>query len=129
MPGQLVRDYESYKLFEKEKISTATTTTGDAVEVLFPGMVRIELAVSEFTGTNPTLDVEVQASDDDSFSSPVSLGRFTRVTSSNDEQSHWINAYSNYRFMRAVAVTGGTSPEVTITVELHPPHQDRTPGN
>lgn len=128
MPGQLVRDAKSHKLIDDATLTT--TTTGTAVDVQFPGMVRIEAAVGAFTGTTPTLDIEIQSSNDSTFATGVvSHGRFARITDANDERSHWLNAYCNNRYMRAVATVGGTTPSVDVTVEVHPPHQDRTPSN
>lgn len=130
MPGQIVTDAQAPKLFNAEAISSATTTTGDAVDVQYPKWVRLEAAVGTLGGTTPTLDIEVEESSTSDFSSDVvSLGRFEQLTTANDNGSVWLNAYVNRRYLRAVAISGGTSPTATLTVTVHPPHQNRATAN
>ena len=70
-------------------------------------------------GTNPTLDVKLQESSDDSTWSDISGATFTQVTDAASSQKISINTNDVKRYLRAVGTIGGTSsPAFTYAVEL-----------
>lgn len=84
------------------------------------------LDIGNVTGTNPTLDLKLQESDDDGVSDP-----FTDV---NDFRTGGVAAFAQQvagqglfsltfkrskRFVRAFATIGGTTPSFTFSVTLH----------
>lgn len=116
MAGTYTHDSTVAKLVNGTLTSTAT---GSAVQVDRPGAVRFLLTTGTVTGTSPTLDVEIQASDSATFASGnVSLGKFAQVTASS--ASRTLQAYTQKRYVRAVSTVAGTTPSfgsVSVTVE------------
>lgn len=62
------------------------------------------------SGTNPTLDVKLQESSDNSTFTDISGKAFTQVTDSASLQKLTINTNDTERYVRAVVDVGGTSP-------------------
>ena len=70
-------------------------------------------------GTDPTLDVKLQESSDDSTYTDISGATFTQVTNAASSQKISINTNDVKRYLRAVGTIGGTSsPAFTYAVEL-----------
>ena len=70
-------------------------------------------------GTDPTLDVKLQESSDDSTYTDISGATFTQVTDAASSQKISINTNDVKRYLRAVGTIGGTSsPAFTYAVEL-----------
>lgn len=110
-PGTLVRDSLAPTL---QNGNITANTTGAATEVNKPAEVRFEAKVTgTVTGTSPTLDIEVQASDSSSFASGVvSLGRFKQLVAADASSAvtHYLQARCYKRYVRIVATVGGTTP-------------------
>lgn len=84
------------------------------------------LDIGNVTGTNPTLDVKLQESDDDGVSDPYTdvndfktggVAAFAQATTSLAISS--LTFKRSKRFVRAFATIGGTSPSFTMSVSLH----------
>lgn len=70
-------------------------------------------------GTNPTLDVKLQESSDNSTFTDISGATFTQVTDSQALEKISINTNDVKRYLRAVGTIGGTSsPAFTYSVAL-----------
>ena len=70
-------------------------------------------------GTNPTLDVKLQESSDNSTFTDISGATFTQVTDSQALEKISINTNDVKRYLRAVGTIGGTSsPAFTYAVAL-----------
>jgi len=70
-------------------------------------------------GTDPTLDVKLQESSDNSTFTDISGATFTQVTNAASSQKISINTNDVKRYLRAVGTIGGTSsPAFTYAVEL-----------
>lgn len=111
MPGTLAHDALASVLVNA---TLTANNTGTGQEVNRPGRARVKLSVGTVTGTSPTLDVEVQASDKSDFSSGVvKLGKFAQVTSST--QTRYLLVDVQHRYVRTVATVGGTSPSFGTT--------------
>lgn len=118
MPGSLVRDALAPTLLNSTNLTA--TATGTAVEVNRPTNVKAYLKVTgTVSGTSPTLNVELQSSDDATFATGVvSHGRFAQVSSTN--QDRFLQADIQNRYARAVATVAGTTPSfgsVVLTLE------------
>jgi hypothetical protein len=116
MPGTPAHDALAPTLLNG---TISTTANGSAVEVNRPGITRMRLVNTTISGTSPTLDVEVEASDVSDFSSGVvSLGKFDTVSSANQER--YLTVDVRKRYVRAAHTVGGTSPSfagVKLTME------------
>jgi hypothetical protein len=122
MPGTYVTDAAAPTLLSG---TLTSTTTGTAVEAGYPCCVSAELSIGSVSGTSPTLDVELQASDVSNFASGViSLGRFAqKTTASANTKSYLHRILINKRYVRAVATVGGTSPSFgSVSVTLRDPY-------
>ena len=70
-------------------------------------------------GTDPTLDVKLQESSDNSTFTDITDATFTQVTDAASSQKISINTNDVKRYLRAVGTIGGTSsPAFTYTVQL-----------
>lgn len=100
------------------------TTNGAAVDVGAVGanMQSAVLSVGAVSGTAPTLDVKIQASPDGSSNwADVSGATFSQVTTAShvaliDFQLPTVTdpTAAAYRYVRAVATVGGTSPSFAL---------------
>ena len=129
MVGTQVEDASAVSL-HSGTIASATTTTGTAKDVQYPGWVRVEAVIGDITGTGVTADIEIQASNDSTFTvgveKPLRL-RQANMTAGNEQISLWGNCYVNKRYMRAVIITAGTVTAVPITnIWVRPAHFRRT---
>lgn len=71
------------------------------------------------SGTNPTLDVKLQESDDNSSWSDISGATFTQVTDGGAGfEKISVNTNDIGRYIRAVGTLGGTSPVFVYAVSL-----------
>jgi len=118
MPGTLVSDSLAVVL-SSANITSATTTTGTAFEISWPGNIQIEAVIGTQTGTH-TEDIEVQASDSSTFASTnVSLGRFAQIANTATATQR-LTAFCNKKYIRCVRITAGTVTASTITVTVRP---------
>jgi hypothetical protein len=99
-----------------------STLTGTGIDVLdYEGVALVVLNASAGTGTNPTLDVKLQHSDDDSTYADVTDGTFTQVTDvagSAGVQVKRINVSDLKRYVRAIGTIAGTTPSFDFAVEF-----------
>lgn len=109
--------------------TTTATTTGSAVQVEKPGPCAFRLTAGAVTGTSPTLDVEIQGSNDSAFGSGVvSYGHFDNLAGTAASVSEKIlNASVYKRYVRAVATITGTTPSyASLKVTVEEPDYHRT---
>jgi hypothetical protein len=96
----------------------ATTSAGTGVDLRSAvGEAVAILACSAATaGTNPTLDVKIQDSADNSTFADVTGYTFTQVTNADSLQTLRIDPRLVRRYVRAYATIGGTSsPSFPVT--------------
>lgn len=122
MPGTPVHDSLAAVLHNAVDISSATTTTGTGVQVNFPGLVRFKQTSAAITGTSVTCDTEIQTSDAVG-GTYVTIAKFDTLVETDDSETHYVEAFVNNKFVRAVTVSAGTTPvinDLTVTMEeLH----------
>lgn len=124
MAGTYVRDATAIDLVTGATLNAAGTTNGNINEVNYPGWFGVELSAATATGTTPTLDIEVLASDSATFANTaalptVSLGRFGRATAVSTKRMKF---YTNKRYVRSSVVLGGTTPSFAgSTLKIVPP--------
>lgn len=87
------------------------TFNTDAIELGDRGSARLDLAVTAASGTNPTLDVEIQTSPDGSTWTAVAS--FTQKTTTGSQ--HKLFAPLD-RYVRAACTIGGTLPSFTFSL-------------
>jgi len=99
-----------------------TTLTGTGIEVLeYEGVALVLLNASAGTGTNPTLDVKLQHSDDDSTYEDVTSGTFTQVTDAAESAGVKVmklNVSDLKRYLRVIGTIAGTTPSFDFGVEF-----------
>lgn len=125
MAGTVVRDATAFDLLDGTDLSGASTQTGTGVDAQYPGRFAAVLETGTVTGTTPTLDVEIQAGNTAAFDDlVVSLGKFDQVGDEDNETRHLV-CETNLRYLRAIAVLGGTTPDYTATTVKVVPQYDR----
>lgn len=83
------------------------------------------MAIGLVTGTNPTLDVTLEESDDGSIWTAITdfiTGQpvaFSQKTDADVDTMDVLNFKRSKKFVRAVAVETGTTPVFGITLTLH----------
>ncbi len=99
-----------------------TTLTGTAIDVLaYEGVALVLLNASAGTGTNPTLDVKLQHSDDNSTFTDVTSGAFAQVTDAAETAGVKVmklNVSDLKRYVRVVGTIAGTTPSFDFGVEF-----------
>lgn len=127
MPGTLASDKLAAELNDGTAITSATTTTGSAVQVDYPLDCEVEAVTGTMTGAG-FADIEIQACDASNFGSGVVvLGRFGQLTEADDGETKRLNVYCAKKYMRAVVVTTGTPTSYPITITVRPCNYKRTP--
>jgi hypothetical protein len=137
MTGTYVRDALGADLFAASGASyvsgsaptlgSAATSTAPIHDLHYPGWFAVSLVTGTVTGTTPTLDVNLEASDSATFADTtalptVSLGRFERFGDEDNATKH-MRFYTNKRYVRAQVITGGTTPVFTgTTAKVVPVH-------
>jgi len=100
--------------------SVTATGNGTGVDMQdYVGQVAVVLASKNTAGTNPTLDVKLQDSADNSTFADITGATFTQVTNANTSaavsEKITININGAARYVRAVATIGGTSSPAFMT--------------
>lgn len=99
-----------------------STLTGTGIDVLhYEEVALVLLNASAGTGTNPTLDVKLQHSDDNSTFADVTGATFTQVTSDPGTagvQAMRINVSNLKRYVRVIGTIAGTTPSFDFGVEF-----------
>lgn len=115
MPGSLVHDALAPSL---QNGTITSNTTGSGVTVNKPGDCRAKLTIgATVTGTSPTLDVEIQGSNDNS--TWVKLGRFAQKTASDASTTSFLELDLYFTYVRAVSTVGGTTPSFgSVVIEI-----------
>jgi hypothetical protein len=102
--------------------SRTSTLTGTGIDVLeYEGVALVLLNASAGTGTNPTLDVKLQHSDDDSTYEDVNSGAFSQVTDAAETAGVKVmklNVSDLKRYLRVVGTIAGTTPSFDFGVEF-----------
>jgi len=104
-----------------ENVAARTSTlTGTAFDLLeYEGPLMVVQHVGVVSGTTPTLDGKIQASDTSGGSyADVSGATFTQVTASNSFQSMLIDASAVKRFIKYIGTIAGTTPSFTFGVSI-----------
>lgn len=117
MPGTVVRDANEVDLLSGVTLNaTGSDVAGTAVEVLWPEGVQILVETGTITGTSPTLELVVQASENSDFSTEpvVEVGRIN-LTGTDDDGEFAIVANGDFRYVRASVTIAGTTPVFTGT--------------
>lgn len=113
------RNLESLQLANCHPTAARTTTgAGSAVDVLdYDGDLLLVLDSAAGTGTTPTLDVTITASDtSDGTYTAISGAAFTRVTGTASQQKLAIIKDDAKRYLKAAYTISGTSPSFTFSV-------------
>lgn len=126
--GTYVRDSLAPVLNDGTAITSKTTTTGSAVEVSKPGLVKVVLTTGTMAGSSGTADVVIQGCDSSGFGSNVKhYGAFKQLTEADDDVTRTLSFYCNSRYLRHVTVTGGTTvTSFPITVKVRTAHDRDT---
>ena len=102
--------------------SRTSTLTGTGIDVLeYEGVALVLLNASAGTGTNPTLDVKLQHSDDDSTYEDVTSGAFSQVTDAAETAGVKVmklNVSDLKRYLRVIGTIAGTTPSFDFGVEF-----------
>lgn len=121
-------DYQNNSLIGQSLPPAARISTANGVGI---DMKEAELGlfalldVGAVTGTNPTLDVTLEESNDNSVFTAVndfktgSPAAFAQRTDNPENGIIALTFKRSKRFVRARAVLGGTSPSFTFSVSLH----------
>lgn len=100
----------------------AATADGTGVSVVdFVGSVAFTLSGKNVAGTNPTMIVKLQHSDDDSDYTDISGAVFTTITAAGTKAATLEKIYVNVdgckKYIRAVKTIGGTdSPQFLLSL-------------
>lgn len=95
-------------------VAASYSLQGSAIEVL--GYTVLVILESGTNGTNGTVDVKLQDSDNGSTWSDVSSGSFTQVTTANDNATQEKAYTGAKRYLRAVATVGTATCDFGVTV-------------
>lgn len=95
-----------------------------------PIVVRL---TADSGGTSPTLDVDVEVDDNDSFSSPTTVGSAEQVSGGSAGDEVYFDVYlpegTDERYLRLNYTLGGTSPTYTVWAGVVAAKQSNTvPG-
>lgn len=114
-PGTMVSDSLEVNLLSGMDLSdNAGPTNGSAVTVDRPGRVAFVLQLSTVTGTNPTMRVDVQASDSSTFADDVvTVASLYTSGTTADNSEYQVEAYVPKKYVRAVVTQSGTTPDYT----------------
>jgi len=96
-----------------ESATKTATYTGPWVEIGDRGTLRLDLVVTDASGTTPTLDVDVETASDSSGSNSNGLGSFSQKTAAGSQH---LLFHGCDRFARIVATIAGTGPSFTFSV-------------
>lgn len=98
---------------------TASSTTTSSIDLQsYSGQLALVLDAHKVAGTNPTLNVKIQDSADDSSYADVSGAAFTQVTTADSVQKMVLSKDGLRRYIKAVIAIGGTSsPEYLVSVK------------
>jgi len=99
------------------KTTKTATFTGAAKDLgAFGQGANAVISVTAAGGTTPTLDVEIQASDDAQFGSCETFPH-RQIT---DEGLYLVGVHGNYRYWRIKGTIGGTQPTFDIEAYITP---------
>jgi hypothetical protein len=133
MPGTVVRDALAPDLLDGLDLDDAGTETGSSVELVWPAEVAFALETGTVTGTSPSITVTIQGSDLANFAAQganvVTVGSFgttSGTAASQSDRQYTFSTYVDKRYVRAVAVVGGTTPDYSgSTLKAVGPHDRR----
>lgn len=122
------RDALASNLLAGATLNAAGTTQGNVAELCWPGACLVELLTGTVTGTLPTIDIEIQGSEDPAFATLVSYGRLGAIDD-DDNGTYQMPLDLQSRYVRANVVVGGTSPVYTgSTAYVRLPHDRQVIG-
>jgi hypothetical protein len=100
--------------------SNSATATGTGVDLLpYDGILKIVADVNAISGTNPTCDITIEDSADNSTGwATVTSGTFTQILAVDTFTSKQIDTNACKRYIRAVATLAGTNPVYIIAIHL-----------
>jgi hypothetical protein len=96
-----------------------TGTTGvDLIKYVLKRQIKVILGIAGVSGTNPTMDVKLQESSDNSNWTDVTSGAFAQQTAAGHNEIH-VKLLPTTRYVRMVSVIGGTStPTFVMYVDI-----------
>lgn len=127
--GTYVQDSLAPTLLDAVDLTAATDGDGAATRVSWPGDVTFELTIAAVTGTDPTLDVTIEASNDSTFATGVvQIAAFPQLTDASANSTKHLTSYVEYDYVRAVTLVGGTSTPTfnDATLKVRTKHDHRT---
>ena len=84
----------------------------------YEGVALCILNASAGTGTDPTLDVTIEESADDSTFTEVTDGAFAQVTDAAGVEAIALNVSNLKRYLRVTVDIGGTTPDFFLAAEF-----------
>lgn len=119
LPRRLLGSYGADRRFDPDYecnlLPSATRTansTGSVYEMGHCTQARLELTITDVSGTNPTLDVYIETSNDET--NWTVAGWFATESDAGTQRPAPFAACGKY--IRAVSVLGGTSPSFTYSL-------------
>lgn len=101
-----------------EQISAGGNGTGLDISG-YIGTLAVHLNAENESGTNPTLDVHIEESDDNSTYTDVTDGAFAQVTdAAAADEKLVLDTRALKKYIRAVDALGGTSPVFNRAIAL-----------
>lgn len=96
-----------------------TGTTGvDLTKYILKRQIKVMLNIGVVSGTNPTMDVKLQESVDNSTWTDVVSGAFAQQTAAGYNEIH-VKLLNTTKYVRMVSVIGGTStPTFNMAVAI-----------
>lgn len=130
MPGTVVRDAIEVDLLDGLTLTGTGTVTGTAWEASsWAGDVQFLAETGTVTGTTPTMEVTIEGCETSDFSTDPVVQYGVISLADDDNASLGFTTFVNSKYVRAVAVKGGTSPVYTgTTVKVVQPHYLRVRG-
>lgn len=118
IPNNLGDDLQVLNLIPVASVAADGNGTGVDLKD-YEGEIAVVLDCNNVDGTNPTMDVTLEHSDDDSTYTAVSGGAFTQVTNTPASvQKISLVRHNLKRYLRAVKDIGGTmSPHFLVSVK------------
>lgn len=118
MPGTVVRDALETNLLAANTLDSAASSNGTALEIGWTGFTQfvVETGTIDSGTGDEVLSIEIQGCESSDFSTTdvVSYGTMNLVDTDDDSVFGMV-AFVNQKYVRAVTVAGGTTPDFSGT--------------